>query len=125
MIVDSDVLIWVSKGNPNAVRLIQECPGFQISAVTWMELMRGMRNKQELQWFKKALNQWEVEVIHITESISQQACIWVEQFCLSPSMEMADALIASTAKHYGLKLITGNSKHYSMILGNQVIPFLP
>ncbi len=115
MLVDSDVLIWASWGNAKAVRKLDKEAGFSISAVTYMELCQGMRNKMELAAFKKALKIWKVHVVPIDEAISYQAMFFVERYCLSHSLFLADALIAATAGHLGEPLLAANAKHYSMI----------
>ncbi len=115
MLIDSDVLIWASRGNAKAIRKLDRETGFSISAVTYMELCQGMRNKTELAAFKKALKIWKVKVVPITEVISYQAMFFVERYCLSHSLFLADALIAATAGHLGEPLLTANAKHYSMI----------
>ena len=115
MIVDSDVLIWASRGNAKAVRKLDKEVGFSISAVTYMELCQGMRNKSELSAFKQALKIWKVKVLPIHEAISYQAMFFVERYCLSHSLYLADALIAATAVNFGEPLLTANTKHYSMI----------
>ena len=115
MLIDSDVLIWASQGNAKAVRKLDKEAGFSISAVTYMELCQGMRNKAELAAFKKALQVWKVQVVPIDEAISYQAMFYVERYCLSHSLYLADALIAATAGHLGEPLLTANVKHYSMI----------
>ncbi len=115
MLVDSDVLIWASRGNAKAIRKLDKDAGFSISAVTYMELCQGMRNKTELAAFKKALKIWKVHVVPIDEAVSYQAMFFVERYCLSHSLFLADALIAATAGYLGEPLLTANAKHYSMI----------
>ena len=39
----------------------------------------------------------------------------VEQYVLSNSIQLADALIGATAIDHGLPLLTGNDKHYKVI----------
>lgn len=115
MLIDSDVLIWASRGNEKAARKLNKEAGFGISAVTYMELCQGMRNKSELDSFRKALKIWNVRVIPINETISYQAMFFVERYCLSHSLCLADALIAATANQLGEPLLSANTKHYSMI----------
>ncbi len=115
MLIDSDVLIWACRGNAKAVRKLDKEIGFFISAVTYMELCQGMRDKVELAAFKKALKIWRVRIIPIDEAISYQAMFFVERYCLSHSLYLADALIASTAGQLDVELLTANTKHYSMI----------
>ncbi len=125
MIVDSDVLIWASRGNEKAVKILSKQEEFSISAVTYMELLQGMRNKAELAAFKKALQIWSVRVIPINETISYHAMFFVERYCLSHSLFLADALIAATAEHCGETLLTGNAKHYSIVPDIQIKTFRP
>ncbi len=115
MLVDSDVLIWASRGNEKAVHKLNKEVTFSISAVTYMELCQGMRNKTELAAFKKALKIWGAQVVPIDEAISYQAMFFVERYCLSHSLFLADALIAATAGYLGEPLLTANTKHYSII----------
>lgn len=115
MLVDSDVLIWASRGNDKALKVLDKHTGLKISAISYMELLQGMRNKNELASFKKALQIWGIHVVPIEESICYHAMFFVERYCLSHSLCLADALIAATAEHLGETLLSGNTKHYSMI----------
>lgn len=112
MLVDTDVLIWYLKGNENARRSIEKLPRFVISSVTYIELVQGMRNKQELLFLRRTLKTWNVKILHISEEISIKAAFYVDQYYLSHSMQLADALIAATAEIQGLEVLTGNAKHY-------------
>ncbi len=58
-----------------------------------------------------------VEIIPLSESISLRASDYVEMYSLSHSMEMADALIASTCIEENETLITANDKHYRVVEG--------
>ncbi len=125
MIVDSDVLIWASRGNINAATQLQQIDDVIISAVTYMEVVQGALNKKELNAFKKALRLWNARVAPINETISYHAMFFVESFFLSHSVTLADALIAATAKELGEPLLTGNIKHYSVIPEIEIEPFTP
>ena len=54
VLIDSDVLIWLMRGNARAVALIQQTPDWTISAVSYMELVQGCRDKAELKALQKA-----------------------------------------------------------------------
>ena len=124
-LVDTDILIWYLKGNKSAYKLIHSIDNFAISVVTYMELVQGMRNKEELKNLKKAIKEWEVKIIYIDTSISAQALFYVEEYFLSHSMQLADALIASTCKAYALTLYTANNKHYRFIKDLDIVVFRP
>ena len=112
MIVDTDVLIWYSREHQKAIELIHSLDTFFISVVTYMEIVQGVRNKKELNTFKKALGILNVKIFQIDELVSTKAMFFVEQYSLSHSMELADALIGATAIIKQRTLITGNDKHY-------------
>ncbi len=117
ILVDTDVFIWYLRGNEKAYKTIENLESFKISVVTYMELVQGMRNKKELNSLRQALHAWNCEILYITEEISAKAMFAVEQHFLSHSMQLADALIGSTAIVHGLPLLTGNDKHYKIMKG--------
>ncbi len=125
MIVDTDVLIWYMRGNKKAYEAISNLDSFCISVVSYMELVQGMRNKNELNALRKAFYGWNVKVLYISESISAKAMFLVEQFFLSHSIQLANALIGATATTYGLSILTGNDKHYKVIKEISIKRFLP
>lgn len=88
---------------------------FSISVVTYMELVQGMKNKDEFRMFQKQIRKWETEIIHIDPEISARAMFYVQEYCLSHSMMMADALIAATAIRNSDTLCTANEKHYRFV----------
>ena len=79
MIIDTDVLIWYMRGNERAYQLIEKLTGFSISVITYMELVQGMRNKNELNSLRKALHIWNTKILYISEEISAKAMFLVEQ----------------------------------------------
>ena len=125
MVIDTDVLIWYMKGNEKAQRAIENSTNFFISVVTYMELVQGMRNKKELNNFRKALHAWNSEILYISEEISIKAMFFVEQHYLSHSIQLADALIGATAIAYGFPILTGNDKHYKILKDIQIKKFRP
>ena len=115
MVIDTDVLIWYMKGNERAYKAIENSKNFFISVVTYMELVQGMRNKNELNTLRRALHVWNSKILYITEEISVKAMFFVEQHYLSHSIQLADALIGATAISCGLPILTGNDKHYKIL----------
>ncbi len=125
MIIDTDVLIWYMKGNEKAYKAIENTKNFFISVVTYMELVQGMRNKNELNNLRRALHGWNSKILYISEEISVKAMFFVEQHYLSHSIQLADALIGATAISCGLPILTGNDKHYKILKGMQIKKFRP
>ncbi|MDA3902170.1 MAG: type II toxin-antitoxin system VapC family toxin [Desulfuromusa sp.] len=125
MLIDTDVLIWYLKGNEKAYQVIENSSNFFISVVTYMELVQGMRNKNELNNLRKALHIWNAKILYISEEISSKAMFYVEQHFLSHSMQLADALIGATAIAYGSPVLTGNDKHYKVLKDLEIKRFRP
>jgi len=123
MVIDTDVLIWYMKGNEKAYKAIGHSKHFFISVVTYMELVQGMRNKNELNNLRRALHAWDSKMLYISEEISVKAMFFVEQHYLSHSIQLADALIGATAISYGLPILTGNDKHYMILKDLQIKKF--
>lgn len=115
MLIDTDVLIWYLRGNKKAARQIEKHTPIQLSAVTYMELVPGMRNKQELQALRRTVKEYRWKVIPLNEDITHRAMIYIEDHFLGHSLRMADALIAATAVEYGLEVLTANDKHYRAV----------
>ncbi len=125
MLVDTDVLIWYIKGNENAYKTIENLKNFFISVVTYMELVQGMRNNNELNNLRRALYGWNSKILYISEEISVKAMFFVEQHYLSHSVQLADALIGATSIAYGMPILTGNDKHYRILKDVQIKKFRP
>ena len=90
-----------------------------------MELLQGLRDKREFHILQKYFQKWSIEIIQINENISSRAMFFVEDYCLSHSMELGDAIIAATALENNEILLTANDKHYSFLPNIQIKKFRP
>ena len=109
------MLIWYLRGYEKAQKIINLSIPFKISLITYLELVQGMRDKRELRTLQKCLKQWSTDIIQINESVSIQAMFLIEDYYLSHSLEIADAIIAATALGNDEILLTANEKHYKFI----------
>ena len=125
MLIDTDVLIWYLRGNLRAAEVIENSSSFSMSAVSYMELVQGMRNKAELNLLRRTLREWNTEIISLNAEITAKAIVYVEQHFLSHAVQVADALIAASAIHLGQPLLTANDKHYRVIKELQCQVFRP
>jgi len=96
LIIDTDVLIWYLRGNAKAKDIVENNIPFSISVVTYMEIIQGMKNKEEFKIFQKQMLRWNTHIIQIDQEISSRAMFYVQEYSLSHSMMLADALIAAT-----------------------------
>ena len=125
MIIDTDVIIWYLRGNEKAKELIYKNIPFKISVITYMEIVQGMKDKKELLVFQKHIRKWDVEIIQIDTEISSRAMFFVEDYFLSHSMELSDAIIAATGIQTKDVIMTANDKHYKFIPNIQLEKFKP
>ncbi|OGT93835.1 MAG: twitching motility protein PilT [Gammaproteobacteria bacterium RIFOXYB2_FULL_38_6] len=115
MIIDTDVLIWYLRGSQKAKKVVESNIPFSISAVTYMELIQGMKNKEEFKIFQKQIKNWNIDIMQIDKEISSRAVFYIQEYSLSHSMMLADALIAATVVQTSETLLTANDKHYKYI----------
>lgn len=115
MLFDTDVLIWVLRGNIKAARAVDASDQRSVSVVTFMELLQGARDKREVKTIKSFLADMHFGMLPLTENIGHRASIYMEEYGLGARMSMADALIAATAVEANQPLMTGNDKHYKSV----------
>lgn len=125
MLIDTDVLIWMTRGHVDAAARLQALTPWRISAVTYIELAQGCRNKRELAQIKKGLAVSRTEVLPISTAISNRAMRLIDTYALSHSLQLGDALIAATALEHGLTVFTANAKHFAPVNDLQVEVFVP
>lgn len=125
MLVDTDVLVWHLRGYRQAAQRLDRLPAFNLSAMSYLELIQGMRDKTELSALRKMLALREASVLPFTPAITQRATEIMEALALSHGLQAPDALIAATALEHGLSILTGNSKHFQAVSGLTVERFAP
>lgn len=123
ILIDSDVLIWHTRGHVAAKARLAQIHPWQISTITYLELAQGCRSKEELQQVKRGLASKKTDVIPITPAICERAVALIDAYALSEGLQLADALIAATTLEHGLTSLTGNTKHFSAIAGLSIETF--
>jgi len=63
LIIDTDVLIWFYRGYEVAKKTILNVIPFKVSAITYLELLEGIRNKDELGKLKDDFLKWGIEIL--------------------------------------------------------------
>ncbi len=125
MIFDTDVLVWFLRGNAKAAQAVDAVENRMISIITYMELLQGSRNKQEDRGIKSFLKDCRFAMLPLTENIGHRASIYVEEYALSNSIGVADAIIAATAVEENVTLLSANVKHFKCVKDLQVKQFYP
>ena len=115
MIFDTDVMIWAFRGTTKALNTIDAATERSISSVTYMELLQGVRNKQEMLSMKRFLSTLRFSILPVTANISSRAISIMENTALRSDLGVCDALIFATALDLGDKLLSGNAKHFKEV----------
>jgi predicted nucleic acid-binding protein len=125
MLIDSDVLVWLTRGHVGAAKRLYALDAWRISTVTYIELAQGCRDKADLTRLKKGLTARNTEIVPITPAISQRAAGLIDALALSHGMRLADAFIGATAIELQATLLTANTKHFSSVEGLRIEAFEP
>lgn len=124
LIIDTDILIDVARGDVRAtshLQALQQTYLIAISAVTEMELIVGCRNKAELRQLDELLH--FVQIVRLTSHISDIAVFLLRQYRLSHGLLIPDALIAATALTQNVAFITKNQRDYRFIEGLNLLTY--
>ena len=125
MLFDTDVLIWVQRGNKRAARTIESTHERTMSILTYMELMQCPISKDMQRIIKSFVSDFGFVILPFTENIGHRAAIYIEQYSLSTGMRAGDAIIAATAVDNNIPLVTANKKHFKDIAGLELKIFTP
>lgn len=125
MIFDTDIFIWVQRGNSRAAALIENTRDRFLSVQTYMELLQCAKDKQQQRLVKRFISDFRFTVLPLTENIGHRALVYVEEYGLSSGMRAGDAIIGATATENGMPLSTGNSKHFKSIKELELKVFKP
>ncbi len=115
MIYDTDILIWVQRGNAKAAKLIDNDDDKFLSIQSYMELLQGASNKIQHRYVKDFITDFGFSILPLTENIGHRALIYVEEYALSSNMRSGDAIIAATAVENNMPLVSSNRKHFKAV----------
>ena len=113
-LVDTDVLIDVSRNNEAAIDFLDQAgDSWSMSIITALELIVGARNKKEVTQIDQLVAVYSA--IPLTTEIGNSAYGLLRQFAKSHGLRVFDSLIAASAIEEDLTLVTKNKKHFQMI----------
>ena len=115
MVFDTDVLIFVQRGNVKAAQWVEDAPKRYISTQTYMELLQGAKDKRQHKTIQSFLKDYAFIVLPLTQNIGHRASVYVEEYALSHAMRSGDALVAATAVENHLPLASANEKHFRVV----------
>lgn len=114
-LIDTDVLIWVLRGNKRYVdflQILKEDNSLFISSITVAEIYKNIFPSEMIKT-ENILN--EFLNLDITAQISKQAGLYWQQYSKKlKGLSLTDCLIAATTSNNDLILVTLNAKHFPM-----------
>jgi predicted nucleic acid-binding protein len=114
VIIDTDILIKIYRGNKEHRRVLQDLsPNLIISCITQMELLIGCNNKKMQEEVEENLQSYKI--LLISNQIISIASEIIKKYSFSYKMSVADNFIAATSIFYSLELYTDNKKHFDFI----------
>ena len=125
MLFDTDIIVWVLRGNPRAARFIDDADMRLVSVVSYLELLQGARDSGDIRQIKGFLSDLGFQMLPLTENIAHRAAVLMEQHALKSAFGLADALVAATALEKTLPLATGNKKHFAILSDLEIKAFRP
>jgi predicted nucleic acid-binding protein len=116
VLIDSDVLIEVSRGRNTSIRtawdrLRDSDAVLMCSPVTVAELWHGAR-AEDHELLDRLFDCFVC--LPVDKDIARRAGDFLRQYARSHGLDLGDALIAATASIHGAELWTRNRKHYPM-----------
>jgi predicted nucleic acid-binding protein len=123
-LLDTDILSeFLKQKNPQVLQRAADYLAtygrFAISAMTWYEVLRGLKDKSATRQLSQfATFCQNVDVLPITDDILDRASdLWVLGRQGGNPRRDPDLIIAATALEHGRVLVTGNTPHFAWIPG--------
>jgi predicted nucleic acid-binding protein len=125
MIFDTDIFIWVQRGNEKAAKLINRSKERFLSVYTYLELLQSAKNKQQHHYINDFLSSFSFVVLPLSGNIGHRALIYIQEYTLSHGLRAGDAVIAATAAENRMTLVSSNAKHFKPIKELKLKVFAP
>jgi len=125
VIFDTDIFIWIQRGNVKAAELLDSEYERLLSVQTYMELLQGAKDKSQHQYIIDFMRDFNFKTLPLSENIGHRAAIYIEEYSLSHGLRAGDAIIAATATENRLTLCSSNTKHFKPIKELRLKVFKP
>ncbi|MBU1084831.1 MAG: type II toxin-antitoxin system VapC family toxin [Candidatus Beckwithbacteria bacterium] len=122
-LLDTDVLIWILRGNEKVVKRVKKLVKNKRQAVSVISVAEIYKNLFPSE-IEKTSELFEASlVLEVDYKVAKLAGLyWRDYHKKYRGLSLADCLIASSAKVNNLKVMSGNVKHFPMLKGKVVNP---
>ncbi len=115
VIFDTDIFIWIQRGNEKAARLVEQTDERFLSVQSYLELLQCAKDKRQHDTTKQFLTDFGFRILPFSENIGHRAAVYIEEYALSHGLSAGDAIIAATAAENSMSLCTSNAKHFKPV----------
>jgi len=113
-LVDTDVLIDISRGSGSAADFVDDLNGeVFIARISAMELIIGARDRRDQDVIQKFISLFQLA--ELSDVIGRDAYAQAKRYSKSYGLSLADAPIAATATTNDFTLVSRNEKHFGPI----------
>lgn len=124
-LIDTNILIDHLRGKAQATEFLLASHANKVkmalSVITRIELMAGMKTSEQDK-IERLLDIFEE--INVTRDIAEAAGSYMNNYAKSHGLNIADAIIAASAKCIGASLYTLNKKHFPMQDVDIIVPYV-
>ena len=115
ILLDTDILIDIKRGFPNALQWVDETSlsDFGITGITAMEIIMGSRDKQEQRINQEFVNRFRI--LWPESEDFRSAYQLLAQNHLATQIGIADCIITAISIRRGARLLSFNVKHFAKI----------
>lgn len=114
-LIDTDILIWVLRGNKRYTDLLQKLKdksSLSVSTITIAEIYKNIYPAEIIKT-ENLLN--EFQSLNVDSTVAKQAGLYWQQFIkVLKNLSLADCLIAATANINNTMLVSLNIRHFPM-----------
>ena len=125
MIFDTDIFIWIQRGNQKAAKLIDRSSERYLSVYSYLELLQTANDRRQQDYVHDFLSSFDFIALPLTENVGHRALIYIEAYFLSHGLRAGDAVIAATAAENNMTLVSSNAKHFRPVKGLKLKVFKP
>jgi len=125
MIFDTDIFIWIQRGNQKAAKLVDRSGERYLTVYSYLELLQSATDRRQQDLVHDFLSSFGFITLPLTENIGHRALIYIEAYSMSHGLRAGDAIVAASAAENNMTLVSGNAKHFKPIKGLKLKVFKP